>query len=741
GQDSGIDIPMEEWSYVALVVEPTGATLYLNEEKYFDARSLSAGNIGSFFVGKGHYSSYFKGSIDEVTVWKRALSEAEIRELRHLTKEGLVDTDVDLLAYYQFNDVVGATRVMDVGGTAHGGLQGNATLTMSTAPVGAGAAHIQNLQANQFTYAMPDVGTELTLSDCESPNGQLVVSRLNVLPDTPPNAYDAVENYWVVNYYDGASPSFDALESISLTPTDAGFVPALNSPTDAIIHLRVQNGEGDNWDTRAAARSESNGALTYDRASSIAGPIQLTLTNGAPPFDEMVPQKYCEVETVAGKALYLNGAENDRGEGSTLNLNTNTFTTSAWIKPSKDHGIAGLLFWRGGSTTSGIHLTTGNEVRYHWDGDKRTWQSGAYAPVGEWTHVALVVEPNQATIYVNGVPYVNTASHPVEAFDTPFLLGDDPCCGGRNFQGEVDEVCVWDRALTQIEIRELMHLTKEDILATDANLQVYLQFNEADGAAYDKTPGKDDMTFVGTYERRASNAPVGGGVSARQTVSSGGDYTFAGTGITLGFPAAGTYPDGEILVSRINLPPDTKPTGGNIVGDSVYWVIRNYGANATFTELDEIIFDEVDGLTAVDVGNPGQFTLYKRASNAYGASWGTSIDDADLVTAHGDNTGSVEYNTGNSLTSFSQFALGDSRTVNVAVRAMLEGPYEMGSMRDDLRVADVIPNGQPYAGHVGGGGEESFPNSLKSVTGNDALVDWVMLELRDENDPALILYT
>lgn len=739
--NSGIDIPLDEWSYVALVIEPTGATLYLNEEKYVHSRNLDPGSIASFHIGRGHYSKALKGNIDEVTVWKRALTETEIRELRHLTKAGLVSTDEDLLAYYQFNEIIGTKQIMDVGGTSHGGLTGSAALTSSAVPVGAGIAYTQDLLSTQYNYPMPTVGVDLTFSDCDSPNGQLVVSRLNTMPDVSPNTFDAVNNYWVVNYYDGESSQFDALENIQLTPSDVGFITALNSAEDAIVHKRTQHGEGENWTTTSAARALNSSTLTFDRASNIDGPLQLTLSNSAPPFDEMIPAKYCEVDTVPGQALYLAGGDNDRGEGSILNLNTNTFTTSAWIKPAKDHGTTGLLFWRGGSTTSGIHLTTGNEVRYHWDGGKWSWQSGASAPVDEWTHVALVVEPNQATIYVNGTPYVNPGTHNVEAFDTPFLLGDDTCCGGRNFQGEFDEVAVWDRALTQSEVRELMHLTKEDIIGIDANLQVYLQFNENEGAAYDKTPGKDNMSMLGNTERRTSTAPVGGGSSARQTVAGDGEYTFGDTGVSIDFPAAGTYPNGEIVVSRINLSPDTTPDDGDIVGDAVHWIIHNYGTNSTFSELDKITFNDVYGLTDSDADNPGQFALYKRGSTAHGTTWGTSLDNADQVIAHGDNTGTVEFSTGNGLTSFSQFTIGDSRKVNVSVRAILEGPFNNGMMTDELRLTNAIPNEQPYSGHVGGGGDETFLNSVKGITGNDAIVDWVKLELRDATDPAVILYT
>ena len=91
---------------------------------------------------------------------------------------------------------------------------------------------------------------------------------------------------------------------------------------------------------------------------------------------------------------------------------------SAWVKSGIVHNnTAGIIFSRGGTTTSGIHLGSNNELRYHWDGGKWSWSSGVFLPVDEWAHIALVVEPTKATIYLNGVPYVNSSTHNVEAFD------------------------------------------------------------------------------------------------------------------------------------------------------------------------------------------------------------------------------------------------------------------------------------------------------------------------------------
>lgn len=80
-------------------------------------------------------------------------------------------------------------------------------------------------------------------------------------------------------------------------------------------------------------------------------------------------------------------------------------------------------------------------------------------------------------------------------------------------------------------------------------------------------------------------------------------------------------------------------------------------------------------------------------------------------------------------------------------RAILNGNYNVGNglMNDDLRVAGLIPILEPYTGlgysHFNGGGGETLSSSVLTVTGSNAIVDWVFLELRDALNPAIVIAT
>lgn len=78
----------------------------------------------------------------------------------------------------------------------------------------------------------------------------------------------------------------------------------------------------------------------------------------------------------------------------------------------------------------------------------------------------------------------------------------------------------------------------------------------------------------------------------------------------------------------------------------------------------------------------------------------------------------------------------DEVVLALNMRALLDGPYReiAGLMHDGLRSSGLIPLTEPFTAlgysHVGGGSEQLAPTALSNI-GNDALVDWVLIELRE----------
>lgn len=83
----------------------------------------------------------------------------------------------------------------------------------------------------------------------------------------------------------------------------------------------------------------------------------------------------------------------------------------------------------------------------------------------------------------------------------------------------------------------------------------------------------------------------------------------------------------------------------------------------------------------------------------------------------------------------------------IKVKALLQGPYDNGTqlMNDGLRTASLLPVQEPYAeagyAYVDEGTGRLISPSVLTVSGPDAIVDWVVLELRDPTDPLRIRYS
>ena len=80
------------------------------------------------------------------------------------------------------------------------------------------------------------------------------------------------------------------------------------------------------------------------------------------------------------------------------------------------------------------------------------------------------------------------------------------------------------------------------------------------------------------------------------------------------------------------------------------------------------------------------------------------------------------------------------------IKVFLQGPFVQASnlMRDDLRKLGVIPTTEPYTsmGYVfNHGGGESVNPAVFNVTGPNAIVDWVIVELRDSLDHGRLSYS
>jgi Concanavalin A-like lectin/glucanases superfamily/Metallo-peptidase family M12/Ig-like domain CHU_C associated len=168
-------------------------------------------------------------------------------------------------------------------------------------------------------------------------------------------------------------------------------------------------------------------------------------------------------------------------------------------------------------------------------------------------------------------------------------------------------------------------------------------------------------------------------------------------------------------------------------------------------------FDEGTGTTTADAsGNGNNGTLV-------GTTWqvpSTSPLSAVVWSLGGATTRSIVATTSGTYTATVRNEYGCTNSASIVVTAtcdikltikvFLEGPYNTTThiMNDNLRSGNLIPQTETftemvssYFMHKGGGGGETTTPSVLSVTGPNAIIDWVFLELRDPSVSTTVLQT
>ena len=158
-------------------------------------------------------------------------------------------------------------------------------------------------------------------------------------------------------------------------------------------------------------------------------------------------------------ALRLDGVD-DAVVLPSMHLRSNSVTISGWVhRLGSQTPWAGLFFSRDENTIAGISVGNAHELRYHWNGGEWTWDSGLVLPDQQWVFVALVVEPHQATLYLDDGTLqsaTHVVTHAIEEFDGVSKLGHDSDSESRRFRGMLDDFRIHDHALSATEIADLV---------------------------------------------------------------------------------------------------------------------------------------------------------------------------------------------------------------------------------------------------------------------------------------------
>ncbi|WP_126245074.1 LamG-like jellyroll fold domain-containing protein [Chitinophaga rhizosphaerae] len=139
---------------------------------------------------------------------------------------------------------------------------------------------------------------------------------------------------------------------------------------------------------------------------------------------------------------------------------------------------------------------------------------------GEWHHYALTYNGTQLAFYYDGALQATWNAALVTATNT-FQLG---VWNGKRLKGSLDEVSVWNTALSADQVRKMMH---HPLNGNEAGLVYYANFDNPESESYELVQRK---TFAVNIPKSAARYPFGEGVTATATELAG-TVNFPNTGV------------------------------------------------------------------------------------------------------------------------------------------------------------------------------------------------------------------
>lgn len=549
---SSTSIAPEKWYHAAVVWDN------VNEVRKIYVDGVLTGQVnytpGPLQIGEAEIGGllawggwYFKGTIDEVRIWNKACTLAEIRTDMHREIDG--DTP-GLMAYYRFNEGTGNTTFDQTPNGYHATLNRGVTWLPSTTPTipWLSVAPTSGTLAAGSSMEL-DVGFDATALFGGNYLAEIIITSNE--PDEPilpipvelevsgrPVFSIAVDTVDFGTSFGGFSDSLylrmtnDGTDTLKITNLVSGdprltFTPsALTIPPLAedslALHLSVERegvfttslsfstNDPDVGDVSlpvkakvliAPSISVSQDSIHEHLSIGGSSTQKMTISNQGGSdllFDALVtsPKNY---------ALKFDGIDDyvQIVNPSTINGNAD-FTWSAWIKTGSQVPIAIMAKTINGFTggVKTFYIGSDGALAFHVAEAGAAW---GIKPVNDnqWHHVAVTVNFNGAAafrFYVDGVydnqgQLSNAGSYSEEGFQ--FQIGYDGRFPGTlfPFSGMIDEVRIWNKVRSLAEIQSDMH---REISGTEPGLVACWRFNETSGnIAFDQTPNAHDGSLQG----------------------------------------------------------------------------------------------------------------------------------------------------------------------------------------------------------------------------------------------------
>jgi hypothetical protein len=401
---SGVTVPTNQWSFVALVISPGAASVYVvNTNGMKGATNALANSTETFSttssIGGDTYSSSraFNGVIDEVAVFTQALTPSQLNQI--------------------YNSVAGSNVVTVVATPVISPTTrySSSPLTVSFSEATQGATVHYTLDGSTPTASSPTYTGQFVLD-----HSALVQAKA---------------------FASGGASSSVASSFFSIPNT--AYETAIASNTPYAFWRFNENALGTLYDYAPGAHDGTYGSATIP---GVAGPRP-------PNFPGFENNNYAA----------QTGGASSWATAPALNINNNTVTITAWLYPTGNQAsYTGIFMCRSGTDASGFNFTTGNQLGYTWNNNSSqtwNWLSGITVPANQWSLAALVISPTATSVYLlnaNGmIGATNAVANSTETFSATSSIGADTYSSSRAFNGMIDEVAVFTQALTPTQLKQI----------------------------------------------------------------------------------------------------------------------------------------------------------------------------------------------------------------------------------------------------------------------------------------------
>jgi hypothetical protein len=579
----------------------------------------------------------WKGEMDEVRIWSTPLSQTQIRDrmCRKITSGDALFSN--LMAYYNFDETSGNTAFDGTANGNNGTLANSPTRLTSGAAIGNTSAHNYGGAVSSVNLSHPTRNDDVTATLTSGSADGVQVYCVTEAPNSSTALAQIAGNdgYFGVFPIGGSSPSFSTAYNYE------GIVLGATPENKLVLSKR-----------------DDNASTTWSNTGAILNETANTLTAGSnrSEFIVSINSSQAVQKPGSGNAISLDGID-DRislpGPNASQKPNT-ALTVEAWIfSTSNSTDYQGIVCntQDNGGDEAGYYLTKRSNGNI--DFQIATTSSGfnngpsVAVPLNKWIHVAATYDGSSAKIYINGILSASQAitgliDWTTGSTNTIYRIGayeDDTEFYG--FQGQIDEVKVWNTALTQTQIRDRMcrKITSGDALFS--NLVAYYNLDETSGnTAFDGTAYANNGTLANGPTRVTSGAAIGN-TSTQNYVSTGfpsANLGFNGQDNLSVSYTAGTFTgEAGTHVYSVSEKPNTEAGIENPGTNNRYFGVFSAGlTNPQYTATYNY-----NGNSFVTAGNESQLGLFKRndnATTAWSNASATLNTTAKTLTAGGQST-------------------------------------------------------------------------------------------------------